>query len=185
MKNSNSITDPLEKIIISEEQIQSRVSDLGKIISDYYKAVDELTIISIVNGAIIFTADLIRKINVPIKLDCIKVSSYGNETLPHKKPEIIEKIQTEIKDKHILIIDDIIDTGHTLFEVYKIIKNKNPASIKSCLLLQKSSRLEVDFEPDYIGFQIADEFVVGYGLDYAQNYRNLPHIGVLKNELLK
>lgn len=175
-------TNKVETILFDETTIQKRVIALANQINAAY-AGDELTIIVIANGALIFAADLIRKLNLPVKLDCIHVSSYQNQTTPAKTPEIINSIRLDIKDANILLIDDILDTGNTLLKVLDTLWAKQPASIKTCVLLDKESRRLVDIEADFVGFEIPDQFVVGYGLDYAEYYRQLPYIGVLQKEL--
>ncbi|MGK0177203.1 MAG: hypoxanthine phosphoribosyltransferase [Lentimonas sp.] len=172
----------LEKILFDETTIQNRVCALGTAISAAYKG-RELTVIAIVNGAVIFTADLIRELNLAIRLDCIRVSSYRNQTTPVHSPEIIDRIRLKIEGTDVLLIDDILDTGNTLSIVSKTLWTLKPASLKTCVLLDKKVRRTVDFEADFVGFDIPDEFVVGYGLDFAESYRQIPCIGVLKKDL--
>ena len=174
--------DHLEKILLSEEQIDKRVTELAQQLSTDYseQGVESITIICITNGAIIFTADILRKLNLRTRLDCLKASSYLHGTKPQQEPDIIADIRLDIQDAHVLLLDDILDTGRTCNKIVAALKKKNPASIKSCMLLDKEGRREVPFEADYVGFKIPDEFVVGYGLDFADYYRNLPCIGVLK-----
>jgi len=172
----------LDEVIIEEAAISRRLKQLGQEISNEYKG-RELVVISIINGAIIFTADLIRQIRVPIQLDCIRVSSYRDDTAPVQAPEIIGSIRLELKGADVLLIDDILDTGNTLSRVSEIISSMGPASLKTCVLLDKKTRRSVEFEADFVGFKIPDEFVVGYGLDFAERYRQLPCIGILKPEL--
>ena len=174
--------EDLEKIIVDEATIQARLTALGKEITDAYLG-KEIAVIAIINGAIIFVADLIRQVSVPIQLDCIRVSSYRDETSPVQAPEIIDTIRLDLKGKDVLIIDDILDTGNTLARVCKIISGMGPSSLKTCVLLDKHTKRSVEFEADFVGFKIPDEFVVGYGLDFAERYRQLPLIGVLKAEL--
>lgn len=172
----------LDEVIIEEAAISQRLKQLGQEISNEYKG-RELVVISIINGAIIFTADLIRQIRVPIQLDCIRVSSYRDDTAPVQAPEVIDSIRLDIKGADVLLIDDILDTGNTLSRVSEIIASMAPASLKTCVLLDKKTRRSVEFEADFVGFKIPDEFVVGYGLDFAERYRQLPCIGILKSEL--
>lgn len=174
--------DDLDKILVDEAAIKKRLNQLGEEIRDAYAGRD-LAVIAIINGAIIFVADLIRELNLPIQLDCVRVSSYRDETNPVQKPEIIDKVRLDLKGVDVLIIDDILDTGNTLARVCEIFKSMDPASLKTCVLLDKQTNRSVDFEADFVGFQIPDEFVVGYGLDFAERYRQLPCIGVLKPEL--
>jgi hypoxanthine phosphoribosyltransferase len=174
--------DDLDSILVDEPAIKARLEELGEEIRAAYAGRD-LAVIAIINGAIIFVADLIRELNLPIQLDCIRVSSYRDETSPVQKPEIIDKVRLDLQGVDVLIIDDILDTGNTLQRVCDIFKSMGPASLKTCVLLDKQTNRSVDFEADFVGFKIPDEFVVGYGLDFAERYRQLPCIGVLKPEL--
>lgn len=179
------MTSPIEdidKIIVDEATIKARLVELGKEIDQAYEG-REVTVIAIINGAIIFVADLIRQVSLPIQLDCIRVSSYRDETKPVQEPEIIDRIRLDLEGADVLIIDDILDTGNTLARVSEIFKAMKPASLKTCVLLDKHTKRSVEFEADFVGFKIADEFVVGYGLDFAERYRQLPLIGLLKTEL--
>lgn len=175
--------DDLQSILVTEKEIRERVEVLGKDISETYAGVDELTVIAVINGAVLFTADLIRHIDVPVRLDCMRVSSYRNDINPVQEPEIIDMLRLDLEGVHVLIIDDILDTGHTCMRVMNEIKKLNPASVKFGVLLEKMGRREVNVKADFVGFSIPDEFVVGYGLDFAEQYRQLPCIGVLKPEL--
>lgn len=172
----------LANVIVSETQIRERVRELGAQLTELYRPVDELTVIAIINGAIPFSADLIRCIDLPIRLDCMRVSSYQDETEPVQQPEIIDMLRLDLKDRHVLVIDDILDTGHTFVTVADEIRKLRPASLRVAVLLEKKGRREVRSKPDFVGFQIPDAFVVGYGLDFAERYRNLPYIGILRPE---
>jgi hypoxanthine phosphoribosyltransferase len=174
--------DDLDTILVDEAAIKGRLIELGREINATYKDRD-LAVIAIINGAIIFVADLIRELNLSIQLDCIRVSSYRDEAHPVQEPEIIDKIRLDLKGVDVLIIDDILDTGKTLSRVCEIFRKLQPASLRTCVLLDKRATRSVDFEADFVGFEIPDEFVVGYGLDFAERYRQLPCIGVLKPEL--
>jgi hypoxanthine phosphoribosyltransferase len=174
--------EDLHKVLVSPHQIQVRVKELGKEVTLSYRDKDEITVIAIINGSIVFTADLIRHIEMPLRLDCIRVSSYKDDTKPRTEPEIIDKVRLDLKDRHVLLIDDIMDTGRTTQQVVRLLNGLGPASIKVCVLLEKKGRREVDFEPDFVGFHIPDDFVVGYGLDFAEHYRNLPCVGILRPE---
>ncbi len=174
--------DDIDKVLVSETEIKNRIVELGGEINAYYQG-EEVAVIAIINGAIIFVADLIRELRIPLKLDCVRVSSYRNETSPQGRPEVIDRIRLELKGTHVLLIDDILDTGNTLSEVVRLFETLNPASIKTCVLLDKKARRSVEFEADFVGFKIPDEFVVGYGLDFAERYRHLPCIGVLRPEM--
>jgi hypoxanthine phosphoribosyltransferase len=172
----------LESVLVTEAQIKRRVKKLGKELREAYGH-DEFTVISIINGAILFTADLLREIENPIRLDCIRISSYRNETKSIGAPQLIHSLTLDVTKRDVLLIDDILDTGKTLAMVSALIRKLKPASLKVCVLLDKKGRREVDFEADFVGFKIPDKFVVGYGLDFAERYRNLPCIGVLKPHL--
>ena len=174
--------DDLDTILVEEAAIRERLVELGAEINSTYEGRD-LAVIAIINGAIIFVADLIRQLSIPIQLDCIRVSSYRDEARPVQEPEIIDKVRLDIEGIDVLLIDDILDTGKTLSRVCQIFRKMKPASLRTCVLLDKQTTRTVDFEADFVGFQIPDEFVVGYGLDFAERYRQLPCIGVLKPEL--
>jgi hypoxanthine phosphoribosyltransferase len=172
----------LEKILVSAVAIRRRVKRLGAEITAAYGE-EEITVVAVINGALLFTADLLREVHSPIRLDCIRVSSYRNESRSAGRPEIVHSLSLDITNRHVLLIDDILDTGKTLSVVVQLIKKLNPASVRTCVLLDKRGRREVEFVADFVGFQIPDKFVVGYGLDFAERYRNLPYIGVLKPHL--
>lgn len=171
----------LERVLFPPDAIQSRIRELARSVEETY-AGEELTVIAIINGALIFTADLIRRVRLPLRLDCIRATSYGNDTRPVHEPKIIDSVRLEVTGRHVLLIDDILDTGHTLRTVRAEMLEKHPASVRTCVLLDKRARRAVDFSADWVGFDIPDEFVVGYGLDFAERYRHLPCIGVLKDE---
>jgi hypoxanthine phosphoribosyltransferase len=172
----------LESILVSETAIKRRLKKLGADISAVYGD-EEITVVAIINGAILFTADLLREIVNPIRLDCIRVSSYRNETRSQARPQLMHSLTLDISNRHVLLIDDILDTGKTLSVVVELIQKLNPASVRTCVLLDKKGRREVEFSADFVGFEIPDRFVVGYGLDFAERYRNLPCIGILKPHL--
>ncbi len=174
----------LESVLVTSAAIKRRIKTLGAQISKTYGR-EEITIVPIINGSIFFTADLLRQVRNPIRLDCVRIFSYRNSTKSHGKPKLLHSLTLDIKDRHVLIIDDILDTGKTLSAVVKMLKKQKPATLRTCVLLDKKGRREVDFEADFVGFEIPDKFVVGYGLDYAERYRGLPCIGVLKPEKQK
>lgn len=186
MHADNAVPNPLEEdldtILVDEAAIKARIKELGDAINATYEG-RELAVIAIINGAIIFVADLIRELNLSIQLDCIRVSSYRDEARPLQEPEVIDKIRLDLKGMEVLLIDDILDTGKTLSRVCKIFRKMQPSSLRTCVLLDKQATRTVDFEADFVGFQIPDEFAVGYGLDFAERYRQLSCIGVLKPEL--
>ena len=172
----------LDSVLVSEADIKNRLRKLGSEIAALYGD-QEITVVAVINGAILFTADLLRQIDNPVRLDCIRVSSYRNETKSNGKPQVLGNLSLDLANRHVLLIDDILDTGKTLSLIVGMIKKLQPASVRTCVLLDKRGRREVEFEADFVGFQIPDKFVVGYGLDYAERYRNLPCIGVLKSHL--
>jgi hypoxanthine phosphoribosyltransferase len=172
----------LESVLFTEAQIRKRVKSLGQELKQAYGD-SEFTVIAIINGAVLFTADLMREIDNPVRLDCIRISSYGEKTKSVGTPQIVHSLTLDIAKRHVLLIDDILDTGKTIALVSGLVRKLNPASLKVCVLLDKKGRREVPFEADFVGFKIPDKFVVGYGLDFAERYRNLPCIGVLKPEL--
>jgi hypoxanthine phosphoribosyltransferase len=172
----------LESVLVSDAEIKKRLKKLGAEIMELYGE-QEITVIAVINGAILFTADLLRNIDNPIRLDCIRISSYRNETRSTDKPQVLGNLSLDLSNRHVLLIDDILDTGKTLSLIVSMIKKLHPASVRTCVLLDKRGRREVEFEADFVGFQIPDKFVVGYGLDFAERYRNLPCIGVLKPHL--
>jgi hypoxanthine phosphoribosyltransferase len=178
--NTSTIAD-LEKVLIDAPEIDQRLQVLGQEISQHYQD-KELTVISVINGAIIFTADLIRQIKIPLMLESLRVSSYQNSCAPQTEPALFDAVTLELKGSHVLIIDDILDSGRTLSAVMQHLQSKQPASLKTCVLLDKMSHRDCPMTADFVGFKIPDAFVVGYGLDYAQRYRQLPCIGILKPE---
>ena len=175
------INADLEKVILSAEEINSRIMGIAEEINRHYQdTVREIILITLLDGAIVFTADLIRHLSVPLRLDCIRVSSYGNSTNPETAPRILGSLKSEVEDKHVLLVDDILDTGNTMKKVFTEVSARKPASLKTCVFLDKPDRRQNNFQADWSGFSIPDEFVVGYGLDYAGRYRELPYLGTLK-----
>ena len=172
----------LESVMFTEAEIKERVRTLGTELRNTYGA-GEFTMISIINGAVMFTADLMREIDNPVRLDCVRISSYGDKTISDGAPQIVSSLTIDIADRHVLVIDDILDTGRTLTLITGLIKKLKPASLRVCVLLDKEERRQVPFKADFVGFTIPNKFVVGYGLDFAERYRNLPCIGVLKTQI--
>jgi hypoxanthine phosphoribosyltransferase len=183
-KTIPAIHPDLESVLFTEQQIRRRVKTLGRELKQVYGDT-EFTIVSIINGAVLFTADLMREIDNPVRLDCIRISSYGEKVRSVGTPQIVHSLTLDIAQRHVLLIDDILDTGKTIKLVSELALKLHPASLRVCVLLDKQGRREVPFEADFVGFKIPDKFVVGYGLDFAERYRNLPCIGVLKPELQK
>ena len=174
------INDEQIETLISESEIKARINHLAKEISDIYKKSDQLVVIGLLRGSFIFIADLVRRLNLPVEVDFITVSSYGNEMESSRQVRIIKDLETSIKNRDVLVVEDIIDTGHTLAQVLQIMKTRKPKSLSVCTLLNKPSRREIDVPVRWTGFNIPDEFVIGYGIDYAQQGRNLPHIGFVR-----
>ncbi|HZK33407.1 MAG TPA: hypoxanthine phosphoribosyltransferase [Tissierellaceae bacterium] len=172
----------IKSILVSEEEIAEKVKELGKKISQDYKDKD-LLLVGILKGAVIFMSDLARSIDIPVRLDFMAVSSYGNTAISTGEVRIIKDLDFSVENRDILIIEDIIDTGYTLAYLTDNLKKRGANSVKVCTLLNKPERRKVDVPVDYLGFDIPDEFVVGYGLDYAQLGRNLPYVAALKEEV--
>ena len=172
----------IEKVLINEDELAEIVKDLGKRISEDYKDKD-LLLVSILKGSVIFMADLMRAITIPCNIDFMAVSSYGSGAKTSGVVKIIKDLDRSIEGKDLLIIEDILDSGKTLNYLREILMARNPASIKICTLFDKPERREVDVYADYIGSKVPNEFIVGYGLDYDEYYRNLPYIGALKRSV--
>ena len=175
----------VERILVSEEELSEAVTRLaGEIDRDYAGADKRLVMLCILKGSIVFMGDLMKKLTVATEIDCMKVSSYGAGTESTGQIHIaLDLIRPDIDKCDVLIVEDIIDSGNTLSYLVKYLTVKGARSVKTCTLLDKPSRRKVDFTPDYCGFEIPDEFVVGYGLDYAERYRALPYVGVLKPDV--
>lgn len=169
----------LDHVLVSPTAIKRRVAALGEQLNKDY-AKKDLMVVAIVNGALIFAADLLRQMRSPLRLDCLRASSYHTGTRSVGEPRIIDQMKLDVRDQHVLLLDDILDTGKTLAAVAGLLKDKGATSVRTCVLLDKKARRSVPFEADYVGFEIPNEFVVGYGLDFNERYRNLPCIGVLK-----
>ncbi len=172
----------IEKVLISEEQIQARIRELGEILTAEYADKDPI-VVGVLKGVVVFYADMIRQIKVPCQMDFMWVSSYsGTKTTGYM--EVKRDISSNIRGRHVLILEDIFDTGTSLDFTYRHLMDKEPASLKICTLLDKPSRRRpgITLQPDYVGFEVPNEFVVGYGLDFNEHYRNLPYVGVLKPE---
>lgn len=176
--------EDLESVLLSETQIENRVAELAKEISSHY-ADKGITIICVLSGALVFTSDLIRKLKLPTRLDCLRSDSYGNSTRANHPPRISNPLKTDIENQHVLLVDDILDTGNTLSELMDHLGQSKPASLRTCVLLDKKERRQLGIQADHVGFTVPDTFVVGYGLDFAERYRTLPCIGVLKPEFQK
>lgn len=176
--------EDIERILISRERISSRVSELGSSISDTYRDCSGgLVIVPILAGSVIFLADLIRHLPFKMKIGLITVSSYRGATTSGGEPRLVQDLNLDIEGRHVLVVDDILDTGNTLRMVVSELRRRRPASVRVCVLLRKTAKAPADVEVDFVGFDIDDVFVVGYGLDYDDHYRNWPDIGVLRPEL--
>ena len=174
----------IEKILITSEEIAARVREMGQQITKDY-AGKEILMIGVLRGAVVFMSDLARAVKSPLEIDFIATSSYGQSTSSSGVVRIMKDLDEDVKGRHLLITEDIIDSGLTLKYLIENLKSRDPASLKICTLLSKPERRKVEVAVDYNGFTIPDHFVVGYGLDYAGKYRNLPFIGVLKPEIYR
>lgn len=181
-KGIASLNNDVAEILVGEEQIQRRVVELGeRITSDF--AGEEILIIAVLKGAVLFLADLIRHIDLPLAVDFLAVSSYGAGTESSGVVRILKDLDAPIEGRHVLIVEDIVDSGRTLDYLLRMLRQRRPATLHVCTLLDKRERREIDVPIDYVGFEVPDAFVVGYGLDFAEFYRQLPFIGVLKPEI--
>ncbi len=167
--------------LITEEELQTKVQELGRQIAEDYQDKD-LFVIAVLRGAIFFACDLVRHIDLPLVLDFVQISSYGEGTTSSGRAKITRELDLSIEGKDVLVVEDIADTRHTLSNLMSFLDTKKPRSVKLCALLNKESRKEVEVPLDYVGFEIENLFVVGYGLDYAQHYRNLPFVGVIRDD---
>lgn len=176
MDHSNYVIDEM----ISAKSIAARVEALAKEISIEFEGTNKLTVIGLLRGSFMFIADLVRELDLPCEIDFLETSSYGNSTESSREVRILKDIRGEIEGHDVLLVEDIVDTGYTLEQVTNMLSARNPKRLKICALLDKPSRREVDISADWIGFEIPDKFVVGYGIDYAQRNRNLDHIGSIR-----
>lgn len=178
-----SIDNDVSQVLLSEDEIDLLTTDIAAKISEKYQS-GNLLLICILKGSFMFFSDIVRKITVPCTLDFMQVSSYGSSAVSSENLEILKDISNDAVDMEVLLVDDILDTGFTMFKLREyFINRKNAASVSVCTLLDKPARRIYDINPDYAAAEIPDEFVVGYGLDYDEHYRNLPYIGVLKREI--
>lgn len=167
------------EVLLSEEEVNTRIRNMGEQISKEYEG-EKLHLIGILKGASFFMCELAKRITCPVSIDFMSLSSYGSETESAGVVEIKKDLEEPLKGRHVLVVEDIVDTGRTLKYLQELLKDRGAADVRVCVLLDKPDRRVVDIEADYTGFTIPDEFVVGYGLDYDQRYRNLPYIGVVK-----
>ncbi len=176
--------DDLDRILFNEQTILARLDEIAaQIVGDYRE--QELTVIAVLNGSLIFMADLLRRIPLPLKLDCLSVASYHGGTKSTGEVVFRQVALPDVAGRHILILDDILDSGQTLDAIRRKLEEAKPLSVRVCVLLEKQIARVAPIKADYVGFKIANEFVVGYGLDYMERYRNLPCIGVLRKELIE
>lgn len=176
------MNNDLQKILLTQEQIQQKVAKLAaQIQKDYLEK--EIVIVSVLKGSFVFTADLVRQLDLPVNIQFIVASSYGSQTTSCGKLNILYDLQTDLTDKNVLILEDIVDSGITLSSLKRLFLSRGATEVKICTLLNKPSRRKADIKIDYFGFEIPDVFIVGYGLDFAEKYRSLPYIGILKPEI--
>ncbi len=166
--------------MISAKSIAARIEELVVEIETDFAKTDKLVVVGLLRGSFVFIADLVRELSLPIEVDFLEVSSYGDSMESSREVRILKDLRGTIEDRDVLIVEDIVDTGHTMLNVTKHLMRRQPRKLRSIALLDKPSRREVDFQADYLGFEIPDEFVVGYGIDYAQRNRNLPFIGKVR-----
>ncbi len=172
----------IEKVLISEEELQAKIRELGAILTEEYRDKNPI-FLGILKGVVVFFADMIRAVPIKSEMDLIAVSSYGSGTVSSGKIKMEKDLSLDLEGRHVVILEDIIDSGRTLSYTIEYLKSKNPASLKICTLLDKPARRKVELEADYTGFVVPDEFLVGYGLDFAEKYRNLPFVGILKRSV--
>ncbi len=166
--------------MISAKSIAARIEELSREIQAEYAGTDKLIVVGLLRGSFVFIADLVRELELPVEVDFLEASSYGNAMESSREVRIFKDLRGEIEGRDVLVVEDIVDTGHTLKHVMHLLEARNPAKINTIALLDKPSRREADIAADWIGFSIPDEFVVGYGIDYAQRNRNLPYIGKVR-----
>ena len=166
--------------MISAKAIAARIEELAREIETAFAGTDKLVVVGLLRGSFVFIADLVRELHLPVEVDFLETSSYGNSTESSREVRILKDIRGEIEGRDVLVVEDIVDTGHTLHHVLHLLKGRNPRRLETIALLDKPSRREVDVKATWTGFEIPDEFVVGYGIDYAQNNRNLGHIGKVR-----
>ena len=166
--------------MISAKAIAARVEALAREITEAYRGTDRLIVVGLLRGSVVFIADLVREIDLPVEVDFLEASSYGNATESSREVRILKDLRGEIAGRDVLVVEDIVDTGFTLSHVLRLLASREPRRLKTCALLDKPSRREVEIKADFTGFEIPDEFVVGYGIDFAQRNRNLPYIGKVR-----
>ncbi|MGM9892034.1 hypoxanthine phosphoribosyltransferase [Limosilactobacillus sp.] len=176
------MNNDIEQVLYTQKQVDSRLDELAKQLTAKYQ--DECPlVVSVMTGALVFTSDMLKRLPFKLNLDYVDVSSYANGSQSAGQVKLIQDLSSDIKGRPVIIMEDIIDTGHTLKYLADLLQNRGAKSIEICALLDKPDRREVDVEADYVGFKVPDEFIVGYGLDYSGFYRNLPYIGILKRSV--
>jgi hypoxanthine phosphoribosyltransferase len=183
MSSVNELTAAVSEILIDEDTLQNRIGELGAEISEDYRGRD-LLLIAVLKGAVFFMADLMRHLTVPCEVDFMAISSYGDSTDSSGIVRILKDLDINIEGRHVLVVEDIIDSGLTLSYLMRNLESREPATLEVCALLTKPARREIDVPVRYVGFEIPNKFVVGYGLDFAERYRNLPYVAVLSQELI-
>lgn len=166
--------------MISAKTIAARIEELCREICEEYQNTSKLIVVGLLRGSFVFIADLVRELDLPVEVDFLEASSYGDAMESSREVRILKDLRGQIEGRDVLVVEDIVDTGHTLSHVIRLLQSRNPSKLKSIALLDKPSRREVDIRADWVGFDIPDEFVVGYGIDFAQRNRNLPHIGKVR-----
>jgi hypoxanthine phosphoribosyltransferase len=183
MSQAESLEQGVGEILIDEERLQARIHELGEELSADY-AGREVLLVGVLKGAVFFMADLMRSLTIPCEIDFMAISSYGASTDSSGVVRILKDLDINIEGRHVLVVEDIVDSGLTLSYLMRNLESREPASLEVCALLTKPSRREIDVPVRYIGFEIPNKFVIGYGLDFAERYRNLPYVGVLHPELM-
>ena len=176
------MTQDIERVLINERELSDMVTELGRKISEDYKD-KNLLMVSVLKGSVVFMSDLMRAVTIPCRIDFMSVSSYGSGVKTSGVVKIMKDLESALEGYDLLIVEDILDSGMTLDYIIEMLQGRNPKSVKICTLLDKPERRKVNLKADYFGFTVPDEFVVGYGLDYDERYRNLPYIGILKPEV--
>ena len=180
----DTLNKDITRMLFDQGSIEKRIRELGLLLSKDYENKNPI-LICILRGAVVFLSDLMRSITIPLEIDFMSVSSYGNSTVSSGVVQIRKDLDIDIQNRHVIVIEDIVDSGLSLNYIKDFLSKRNPLSVKTCALLNKPTAHKVNIEIDYVGFEINDEFVVGYGLDYASKFRNLPFIGVLKENIYK
>lgn len=176
----------IQQVMFTEEELAKKVTEIGQKITEDYLALNDgksILVVGILKGASVFFTDVIRHIDLPVTIDFMMASSYGDETISSGKVTIKKDLEVDVRNRHVLLVEDIIDSGITMECVMRILKQRGADSVKLCALFTKPSRRRIPVDIDYLGYEIPDEFIVGYGLDYAEKYRNLPYVGILKKEV--